>query len=114
MSYYFKIAVGRETKNGLNEDDMRERIRAYQHRFKADDETRQKFEEWYKYITNSVETKKAETGKAETQQDLIKCISKNILKYNTNIQDLNKQIQDLTTYKEIEVTVAKKSWWKFW
>lgn len=91
MSSYFKISVGRETKRGMNEDDRRERIRAYQHRFKANDETRKQFEEWYKHITG-----RATTGKAGAQQKLIKYIEEDIEKHNNRIQDLNKQIQELS------------------
>lgn len=114
MSYYFKIAVGQETKEGLNEDDRRERVRAYQCRFKADERTREQLEEWYKHITNSLEPGKVKTGKAQVQQDLITYISEDIVKYNNRIQDLNKQIQALTTDKRIETEVVKKPRWKFW
>lgn len=109
MSYYFKIATGHETKGGLNDDDRRDRVRAYSYRFRADERTRTQIEKWNRDITDS-----AATGKAATQQNLITYISEDSLKYNTQIQDLNKQIQALTTDKEIEVTVAKKPWWKFW
>jgi len=100
MSYYFKIANGHETKNGLSEDDRRDRVRAYQHRFKADDKTREKFEEWYKCITNP-----GENGKAIIQENLVDLIEKDVKKYNKNIKDLDEQIKD---------TGAKKPWWKFW
>lgn len=100
MSSYFKIGVGHETKNGLNEDDRRDRVRAYQHRFKADDKTREKFEEWYKCITNP-----GENGKAIIQKDLVDLIEEDIKKYNKNIKDLDEQIKD---------NGAKKPWWKLW
>lgn len=108
ISYYLTIAGGKELKDGMNDNDRRVRVRAYSHRCMADTKTRKKFEELYIDITNS-----EVTGKAIRKDELTSCINEDIKNYNTKIQDLNKQIQALTTYKEIEVTVAKKPWWKF-
>lgn len=99
MSYYFKIAHDKELKGGLSDDDRRVRVRAYSYRFKADDRTKNEFENLY------IDKTYFETeNKAEMTDNLRNYIDGDIDKYSQKIKDLDNRLQALATDKEIKAT----------
>ncbi len=107
MSYYFKIKRDKETKDGLNDEDRRVRVRAYSHRFKARDRTKTEFENLY------LDKTYLETGnQSQIEEDLIRYIGEDIQNYNDKIQELDNQLQALATDKESKKIGGKKKSYK--
>lgn len=107
MSYYFKIKRDKETKDGLNDEDRRLRVRAYSHRFKARDRTKTEFENLY------LDKTYLETGnKSQIEEDLIRYIGEDIQNYNDKIQELDNQLQALATDKESKKIGGKNKSYK--
>lgn len=103
MSYYFKIERDNELKDGMNDEDRRVRVRAYSHRFKADDRTKNEFQNLY------LDKTYLETGnKSQIKDDLIKHIDEDIEKYNNKIQDLDNQLQAMAADNESKKIGSKK------
>lgn len=103
MSYYFKIERDRETKDGLNDEDRRVRVRAYSYRFKADDKTREEFDKLYldkEYIEKG--------NKSQIADNLFSFIEKDIKSYNDQLQDLDNQLQALAADNESKKIGSKK------
>lgn len=122
MSNYFEIARGKQTKGGLNDDDRRDRIRAYSYRYQAQKRTREQIEKLY-------EVDKDTTDKAEIKETLKKYIENDIKEYEKQIQKFKEDSQTLTNEKEIDLiqensklnlkllpesTEKKKKWYEFW
>lgn len=104
VSNYFNIRSGKNTKEGLKEDDRRDLIHAESFRYLADDLTREQLEIW----------REAETDKAVKQKTLTDSIEADITKYQDILKDTEEDIQTFINQKAIEVPGSKKSWYKFW
>jgi hypothetical protein len=111
MSNYFEIAGGKHIKGRLNDEDMRDRIRAYPYRYRAQKRTREQIEKWYEVISD-----KDATNRPEIKETLKKYIEDDIKEYEKQIQKLREDPQTLTNEKEIEESpeTKNKKWFEFW